>query len=98
MLSEIMSDAFVDSGKPRGAIPLNEGLNLVVGSERAKNSIGKTTFLLAIDFALGGSTYAKGPGDMFKNISHHEIRFAHRFGDDVYRFARHTADPETVWR
>ena len=33
MLSEIMSDAFVDSGKPRGAIPLNEGLNLVVGSE-----------------------------------------------------------------
>ena len=98
MLSEIMSDAFVDSGTPRGAIRLNEGLNLVVGSERAKNSIGKTTFLLAIDFALGGSTYAKGPGDMFKNISHHEIRFAHRFDDDVYRFARHTADPETVWR
>lgn len=98
MLSEIMSDAFVDSGTPRGAIRLNEGLNLVVGSERAKNSIGKTTFLLAIDFALGGSTYSKGPGDMFRNISHHEIRFAHKFGDDVYRFARHTADPETVWR
>lgn len=69
-----------------------------MGSERAKNSIGKTTFLLAIDFALDGSTYAKGPGNMFKNISHHEIHFAHRFDDGVYRFARHTADPETVWR
>lgn len=98
MLIEIMSKAFVDDGKPRGAIQLHEGLNLVVGSERAKNSIGKTTFLLAIDFALGGSTYAKGSGDMFKNIRHHEICFAHKFGNDVYRFMRHTADPETVWR
>lgn len=98
MLSEIKCDLFREGDEPRGVIGFKEGLNLIVGGDTAANSIGKTTFLLAIDFALGGSTYAEGPGDMFDNIDHHEICFAHKFGETKYYFKRHTSEPNIVWK
>ena len=47
-----MSDEFISYGKKRGKIPFHKGLNIVRGGQQSDNSIGKSTFLLAI-FALG---------------------------------------------
>lgn len=58
-VGEIFCDQYMDEGVIRKPIKLHRGLNIVVGGADASNSIGKTTFLLAIDFALGGKTYAR---------------------------------------
>ena len=44
-------------GKPRKPIIFHEGLNTVLGGQSADNSIGKSTFLLIIDYVFGGDTY-----------------------------------------
>ena len=54
MLVEIMCDEFKDHGTPRGRIQLHAGLNTVMGSSSGSNSIGKSTFLMIIDFVFGG--------------------------------------------
>ena len=53
MLVEIMCDEFKDHGTPRGRIQLHAGLNTVMGSSSGSNSIGKSTFLMIIDFVFG---------------------------------------------
>ena len=64
MLTEILCDKFLDGGKERGPIRFKRGLNVVLGDEKATNSIGKSTFLLAVDFAFGGSAYAQSDKSM----------------------------------
>ena len=96
MLSEIYSEAFKEKGETRDKVEFHAGLNLVVGGNRATNSIGKTTFLLAIDFALGGSTYINAAGDMIKNVGHHTVCFAHSFGNVAHHFSRSTDTPNIV--
>lgn len=99
MLTEISCDKYRDNGVERGPIRLHAGLNVVVGGDDASNSIGKTTFLLAIDFALGGDSYASKKSSMKRRIGPHEVFFTHSFeGDQDYRFCRSTADYNTVWR
>ena len=56
MLVEVMCDEFKDHGKPRGRISLKPGLNTVMGSASGSNSIGKSTFLMIIDFIFGKLT------------------------------------------
>ena len=55
MLLEIRCDKFATTvdGKlvTRGPITFYEGLNTILGDKKAQNSIGKSTFLLVIDFA-----------------------------------------------
>lgn len=97
MLVEIQCDEFKDQGKPRGAISLRRGLNVVLGSASAANSIGKTTFLLIIDFAFGGDTYAKNFGDMEMTVGHHDILFTFEFDGVLYRFRRNTQKYQSVW-
>ncbi len=88
MLDEVRCDRFTDEGKPRKAIRFKPGLNAVLGAERANNSIGKTTFLLVIDFCFGGSSYSTLNGDVLDNIGDHIIEFAHKFGNETHRFSR----------
>lgn len=97
MLVEIQCDEFKNQGKPRGAISLRRGLNVVLGSASAANSIGKTTFLLIIDFAFGGDTYAKNFGDMETTVGHHDILFTFEFDGMLYRFRRNTQKYQSVW-
>ena len=59
MLSEIRCDAFKSYGKTRDTIVFYPGLNTVLGGAAANNSIGKSTFLLIIDYCFGGETYGK---------------------------------------
>lgn len=97
MLSEIFCDQYMDEGVIRKPIKLHRGLNIVVGGADASNSIGKTTFLLAIDFALGGKTYARKSSSMVRAIGHHTLHFTHTFDGVDYRFCRDTAETKTVW-
>ena len=57
MLVEISCDKFIDAGSVRAPITFSKGLNVVLGTETGTNSIGKSTFLLILDFVFGGEDY-----------------------------------------
>lgn len=59
MLYEIVCDKFISNAQQRGKIYFHDGLNVIQGHNSGTNSIGKSTFLLVVDFAFGGNTYAK---------------------------------------
>ena len=95
MLIELSSPIFVEKGKVRPPIPFKEGLNVILGCEDGENSIGKSSAMLAIDFAFGGKTYASSDG--VKHKGHHVINFAFRFDGVTYYFARHTDQIDKVF-
>ncbi len=97
MLYEIMCNEFVSKGTPRGRIRFNSGLNIVVGGEQSDNSIGKSTFLLAVDFCFGGNSYYTKT-DLQTRFSdrNHSINFAFKFGETITYFARSIVNPEVV--
>ena len=54
MLAEICCEKFHQK-----KIVFSDTLNVVLGTNTGDNSIGKSTFMLVIDFAFGGTIYAK---------------------------------------
>lgn len=92
MLIEMSSPVFKEKEQARPPIRFKEGLNVVLGKENGENSIGKSSAMLAIDFAFGGHTYLSSDG--VKHIGDHTIFFAFLFGGKKYYFARSTADAE----
>lgn len=95
MLYEIICDKFISHGKPRGPIVFHDGLNIVQGHNSGTNSIGKSTFLLIVDFVFGGDTYAKEE-KITKKIGHHIVNFRFQFDNVFYYFSRNTATPDEV--
>ena len=76
MLYEIWSDKFRTGGKDgqiRPAIRFHSGLNTVLGTQTRSNSIGKSTFLMIIDYVFGGSDYLDTDAHVF--VGEHEIYF-----------------------
>lgn len=57
MLHEIQSNTFILNNTIRPKVVFNDGLNIVNGTDTGTNSIGKSTFLMAIDFCFGGKDY-----------------------------------------
>lgn len=96
MLREIRCDEFKDEGEVRKPITFHAGLNTVMGASRASNSIGKTTFLLIIDYVFGGRDYVMLNTDVTKNVGQHTICFAFEFDKQFYYFTRSTADSNYV--
>lgn len=96
MLIEITCDEFKDHGMPRGRIKFRQGLNTVLGSESGTNSIGKSTFLMIIDFVFGGDDYANKLDDVQHEVGPHMINFAFEFNGEKHYFSRHTVDYKTV--
>ncbi len=97
MLIEIYCDKFRTYNKiPRGRITFTNGLNVVEGDDVGTNSIGKSTFLMCIDFAFGGNDYIEKLEDVKKNVGEHEICFTFKF-DKNYYFCRKTNEPEFVY-
>lgn len=92
MLSEIYCDKFYQK-----TIRFREGLNVVLGTPDADNSIGKSTLLLIVDYAFGGDTYARAL-DIVKNIGEHKIGFKFQFEDGEYAFLRAVPDSAKIWR
>ncbi len=96
MLVEIYSEAFKkDASTPWGPISLRPGLNTVIGGDVSDNNIGKSSFLLAIDFCFGGETYPKK--EVLTIIGHHTVYWTLKFGDQVYRFKRLTDMKDKVY-
>ena len=52
MLKSISCNKFISHGVVREPIIFHSGLNTVLGSPDAKNSIGKSTLLMIIDFVF----------------------------------------------
>ncbi|HFI0291407.1 TPA: DUF2326 domain-containing protein, partial [Streptococcus suis] len=90
MLKQISCDKFLEKGKIREPIVFHPGLNTVMGSENAANSIGKSTFLLIIDFIFGGSDYVEEAYDIVENVGHHTIKYEFVFDNQSYYFSRST--------
>ncbi len=101
MLYEIYCDKFATKKDgqliPRGRIQLREGLNTVLGDKAAQNSIGKSTFLLIVDFCFGGDDYINPKICKAKEKLHsHTINFAFKFGERIDYFCRRTNTPSEV--
>lgn len=92
MLIEIHSNEFKQK-----TIRFEEGLNVILGDENSTNSLGKSTALLVVDFALGGSSYPKNAGSIIQNAGHHSIGINLRFDDIDYYFVRLTGSPDYVY-
>lgn len=90
MLTEIRCDKFVSNGQPREPIEFHPGLNVVLGDDNGSNSIGKSTFLMILDFVFGGKDYIKKNKDVQENIGEHNICFSFDFEDEKYYFSRNT--------
>lgn len=96
MLTMMSSPAFKIKGQVRPPIIFKEGLNVVLGKNDGKMSIGKSSALLAIDFAFGGDTYIKSDG--VRKEGHHTIFFEFTFNGVPYRFGRDTANADNVFQ
>lgn len=96
MLSEIYCVKFVSEGKTREPIKFRKGLNTILGSESGSNSIGKSTFLMIIDFIFGGMDYIEKYDDVHKNVGPHTICFTFNFDGELFYFARSTTKTRIV--
>lgn len=97
MLIEVSSDAFKSYGKTREKIKFYEGLNAVVGGKRGANSIGKSTFLMILDFVFGGENYTVESVNDIKKVGPHLIKFAFQDQQGKYfYYSRSTDDPKHV--
>ena len=76
MLKEVYCELFKSTAGPRGRIQFHQGLNTVLGGEAADNSIGKSTFLLILDYCFGGETYGKANVKKLCWRSHYLLRIS----------------------
>lgn len=93
MLVEIYCDKFKTggpNGEVRPPIRFHDGLNAVIGDEYRSNSIGKSTFLMIIDFAFGGNDYILKCTAVQENVKEHNICFTLKFDGVDYAFIRNT--------
>ena len=79
MLRKITCDKFKTQ-----PLEFRKGLNVVLGSSGGSNAIGKSTFLLILDFIFGGDDYVKSAKDVFERVGHHTIRFEFDFDGEVF--------------
>lgn len=96
MLVEISCDKFICNGNVRDPIKFKKGLNIIQGQNSGENSIGKSTFLLVVDFCFGGDTYAEKE-TIIKKVGHHFINFCFCFENKNYYFKRGTEKPKKVF-
>lgn len=93
MLKAIHSDKL-----KQGSITFHAGLNVVVGDPEAKNSIGKSTALMLIDFAFGGISFYDHDGGAIENLGHHTYYFDFEFDAQRFVFSRSTENKtEVIW-
>ena len=88
MLKEIRCNKFISNGAIRNPICFHKGLNTILGSSSGSNSIGKSTFLMIIDFVFGGNDYADKSSDVITNVGPHKIQFCFEFDKHLYYFSR----------
>jgi len=85
MLKTIRCDKFRNP-----IVTFHKGLNVIAGDSKAANSIGKSTMLMIIDFAFGGSSYITKSNDAIENLGQHIFYFEFEFQGKPYYFSRST--------
>ena len=95
MLNEIICEKFNTKNQK---ISFHQGLNVVLGDDTGTNSIGKSTFLMIIDFVFGGNDYIEKCPDVQRNVDFHNIKFSFRFDNEIYKFLRDTKNPNLVFK
>lgn len=93
MLVEIKCDIFREK-----TIKFHTGFNVILGDEKASNSIGKSNLVLIIDFIFGGDTYTKHSKDVIKHLGEHSFYFCFKFDNEEYKFKRSTNDSNNVFK
>ncbi len=96
MLKMIRCDKFMENGCVRPPIMFTPGLNTVLGSESGSNSIGKSTFLMILDFVFGGDDYVLKSTDVQEAIKVHTIEFMFEFDGESFYYSRSTGDHTVV--
>jgi|SRR5690554_2076450 len=89
MLKEIRCDKFIKS-----PITFDKGLNTVLGDNYSTNSIGKSMFLMILDFIFGGNSYTTIDSGAQKNIGHQTFKFHFAFSQNDRYYSRNTENPE----
>ncbi len=92
MLKEIQCALFNHS-----KITFHQGLNIILGDDDAKNSIGKSTALMIIDFVQGGNSFLKDEAGAIRALGHHHYNFSFVFAGKPYFFSRSTDTPDVVY-
>lgn len=98
MLIEIQCDKFIKHGEIRKPIQFHAGLNTVIGDDNGSNSVGKSTFLMILDFVFGGKDYVNKCLDVQENVREHTINFTFEFDGQLYHFSRSNVDYKHVFR
>jgi hypothetical protein len=91
MLIEIRSNVLREK-----RIEFRPGLNVVIGDANATNSIGKSTALMLVDFAFGGSSFIEFNKDAVVELGHHYYEFCFEFDGVRSYFRRETMAPNSV--
>ena len=92
MLKEIKCPFF-----NQGKIVFHQGLNVILGDDSAKNSIGKSTALMVIDFVHGGTSFMKDEAGVIKALGHHVYNFCFIFAGKPYYYSRSTKTPDLIY-
>lgn len=95
MLKFIECEKFIENGVLRGKIEFFSGLNICLGEDNAENSIGKSSFLFAVDFCFGGDSYCSQK-ELLKEVGNHKINFCLEFDNEPYYFSRSTENSKEV--
>ncbi|MGY3067816.1 hypothetical protein ACVWYR_003152 [Pantoea agglomerans] len=80
----------------RGEISFCAGLNVILGDDDAKNSIGKSSALMIIDFAMGGMSLLEDKAGIIKSMGHHSYIFEFDFNEVKSYFSRSTNEPSMI--
>ncbi|MGL4107498.1 DUF2326 domain-containing protein [Clostridium sp. LP20] len=91
MLYEVICEQFKEK-----RIEFYPNLNTILGDDYGTNSIGKSTFLMIIDFVFGGKDYILKSTDIQRNVGAHTIKFCFIFHGNRYYFSRNTNELESV--
>lgn len=92
MLVEVVCDKFREN-----KIDFHSGLNVVLGDEKATNSIGKSSLLMVVDFVFGGNSLLEHNKDIVEELGEHEYCFCFMFDDHPYYFKRATFSSDLVY-
>lgn len=91
MLSKIICPLF-----NHREISFTPGLNVILGDDDAKNSIGKSSALMVIDFAMGGKSLVEDKAGIIRALGHHTYSFEFNFDGHQYFFKRSTNESNVI--
>ncbi|MDG3712311.1 DUF2326 domain-containing protein [Pseudomonas aeruginosa] len=77
-------------------IDFHDGLNIILGDDEAKNSIGKSSALLVVDFAMGGTSLLVDDAGVIKALGDHSYDITFEFKGEPLFVRRSTERPDIV--